>query len=54
MFVKLIFNAQFCGYMEETILMSDNATEEDIKAKFSEHLDIAYDENCSYEILKQT
>ena len=54
MIVKLIFDAQFCGHIEEEVLMPDSATKDDIKAMFPKCLDIAYDENCTYEILSQS
>lgn len=48
--VKLIFDAQFCGYAELVVELSDTK-EETINQAFIEHMGIPMDHNCDYEIL---
>ena len=48
MTVRLIFDAQFCGRVEATTELPDDASEKDIKESFSEILGIDFDENCSW------
>ena len=49
--VKLVFDAQFCGYAEEIIEAPNDATEAFIKAQFDKYLGLPYDDNCYYQIL---
>ena len=44
--LKLIFNAQFVGYDEATLEVSENITDEEIKELFPKVLWMNYDENC--------
>ncbi len=48
--VKLIFDAQFCGYAEQIVGLPD-AKRETIEKAFIEHMGIPMDDNCDYEIL---
>ena len=46
--VKLIFDAQFCGYAENIVELPDDCIIEEV---FEEHMGIPFDHNCDYEIL---
>ena len=46
--VKLIFNAQFCGYAEKIIEVLDDSTDEYIKSLFPKEMGMDYDDNCNY------
>ena len=50
MTVRLIFDAQFCGRVEATTELPDDASEEEIRESFSEILGIDFDDNCSWVI----
>lgn len=44
--IKLIFDAQFVGRDEVVLDVPDDITDEEIKALFSKHLGMDFDENC--------
>lgn len=46
--VKLVFHAQFCGYLEEVVTVDDDATDEEIKARFQDVLGMKFDDNCYF------
>lgn len=48
--VKLIFDAQFCGYVEMVVGLPD-ADQATIEKAFIDHMGILMDDNCDYEIL---
>lgn len=48
--VRLIFDAQFCGCIEETVDVPDDASEEEIKALFPKTIGIEFDDSCDWEI----
>ena len=48
--VKLVFDAQFCGRIEETVDIPDDASEEEIKALFPKVLGMEFDDSCFWKI----
>lgn len=50
--VKLMFDAQFCGYAERIIEVPAEADEDYIKSLFPEEMGIPFDDNCFFEILE--
>jgi hypothetical protein len=50
--VKLMFDAQFCGYAERIIEVPAEADEDYIKGLFPEEMGIPFDDNCFFEILE--
>ena len=50
--VKLMFDAQFCGYAEGIIEVHAEADEDYIKSLFPEEMGIPFDDNCFFEILE--
>lgn len=51
--VKLLFNAQFVGKIEETVEVADNANDDYIKSLFPKYIGCEFDDNCSYELLNK-
>lgn len=51
--VKLIFNSPLHPYEEVTVELQSNVSEDDIIALFPVYLGTIYNENCSYEIIKE-
>ena len=49
--VRLVWDTQFCGRLEEIVDVKESATEEEIKKLFPIYLGMEYDENCYFEII---
>ena len=49
--IKLVFDAQFCGSIEDVVEVSDKITEDEIKALFPKYLGLDFDENCFWELV---
>lgn len=49
--VCFVFDAQFCGYFEKEVELSDDSSIQDIEKAFEEHMGIPMDKNCYYQIL---
>lgn len=47
--LKLVFDAQFCGHDEITIIVPDYVSDKTAEALFEPLLGMEYDENCRYE-----
>lgn len=44
--VKIVWDAQFCGRLEETIDVPDETTVDDIAEMFPKYLGVEFDKNC--------
>lgn len=51
--IKLIFDAQFCGYAEKIIDVPKDYNDEDIKRIFEKEMGLKFDCNCYYEIIEE-
>lgn len=49
--VKLIFNAQFCGYFEKIVDVPIDYNDEDIRRLFEKEMELEFDDNCFYEVI---
>lgn len=51
--VKLIFDAQFVGRLEEIVDVPDELVRDDVRSLFPAKLGVVYDDNCSFEIVSE-
>lgn len=48
MFVKMIFDAQFCGMIERVVEMAEDSTDSDIRRKFEAIFHTPFNQDCRY------
>lgn len=46
--VKLVWDAQFCGRLEEIVEVEEPVTDEKVRAIWCEIMGMEYDENCEW------